>query len=101
MQSPGRAAPVYASGRLTPGLGPFRVALISFAGGGFFVGVTQIELRMMALRLYDFGPFRQFARLAGVGRLMFSLTGGWLVDSVAALVPHTSVPIPSFEFGSN
>jgi hypothetical protein len=46
---------------------PTRIPLVTFGSCGLFIGVAEIQLGMMTLRLQHLGPLRELSRLAAKG----------------------------------
>jgi hypothetical protein len=79
---------LFRSSDLPAGLGPHRIALITLRRCGLFARITQIQFRMISLRLQHLGPFAELPRLTPVRRLALAHTSWRLVLTVSTLVCH-------------
>jgi hypothetical protein len=52
--------------RLAAAFGPVGIPLIAFTVRRFFIGITEVELGMIPLRLKHFGSLQQLPRLAAM-----------------------------------
>jgi hypothetical protein len=74
--------------RLPTGFRPLRVQFVTLAKGGLLIGIPEVELRMIPLRLQDLGPLHELARLSTMRRLTLALACRRLILPVPALIRH-------------
>jgi hypothetical protein len=74
--------------RLSTSFRPLRVQFVTFTKRGLLIGIPEVELRMIPLRLQDLGPLHELTRFSMMRRLMLALACRRLILPVPALVRH-------------
>jgi hypothetical protein len=70
--------------KLASSLWSFRVALVAFASCRLFLGISEVQFGMIALRLKHIRTFPELTGFTAIRRLVLTFASWWLILSMTA-----------------